>query len=86
MDLASQKAKARELEPTIRVGKHGLSEETVAEIRKQLKAKRLIKIKLLRNFISGKDKDEVIKSVVDQTGAVMVEKRGFIITLWQRDQ
>ena len=51
MELRELKKKAAKIEPTIRIGKAGLSNSTIEEIKKQLKGRKLIKIKLLNNFI-----------------------------------
>jgi len=57
------KEKAKTLEPVIRIGKNGLTESTIKEIKKQLNKKKLIKVKLLRAFISDKNKKEVAKEL-----------------------
>jgi RNA-binding protein len=82
INIHELKLKARDIEPTIRVGKLGLSQGTIAEIQKQLKKRRMIKIKILKNFLFEHTKDEIIKLIVDKTNSRLIEKKGFIITLF----
>jgi len=55
-DIKALKKKAKLLDPVIRIGKKGLSEESISEIKKQLKKNKLIKVKFLRSFIDSQDK------------------------------
>jgi RNA-binding protein YhbY len=47
MSIKELKNVAKHIKPTIQIGKNGLSENTVLEIKKQLKTKKLVKIRLL---------------------------------------
>lgn len=70
-----------EIKVTVQIGKNGLSEETIQEIQKQLKAKKTIRIKYLRSFLDTTDKKEATRLILEKTQAILLEQRGFIITI-----
>ena len=77
------KEKAKTLEPVIRVGKNGLTESTIKEIKKQLNKKKLIKVKLLRAFVKGKDKKLVANKIAEETNSRLIDLVGFVIVLYK---
>lgn len=77
------KEKAKTLEPVIRIGKNGLTESTIKEIKKQLNKKKLIKVKLLRAFISDKNKKEVAKEIAQKTNSQLINLVGFVVVLYK---
>ena len=77
------KEKAKTLEPVIRVGKNGLTESTIKEIKKQLNKKKLIKVKLLRAFINNRNKREAAKEIAQKTNSQIIDLVGFVIVLWK---
>ena len=81
-DISALRDRARNLEPVLRIGKNGLTQGTIDEIVKQLKDKRLIKIKMLRAFFEGKDRRLLAKEMAEKTGAVLVQQVGFVAVLW----
>lgn len=68
-----------EIDPTVHVGKEGLTEGIVQEVKAQLKRAKLIKVKVLP--AAGQDKDEVAEELAARTGAKVVETRGFTVLL-----
>jgi len=81
MDIIKLRSKAKTLEPIIRIGKKGLTEAIIEEIKKLLKKRKLIKVKMLKSVLENKDKKEVIKELVNKTNAVLIEAVGFIVVL-----
>ena len=77
-----QKAKA--IEPTVRIGKSGVAESQIDEIKKQLMARKLVKIKFLRSFIEGKDRKKIINEIAEKTGSEVVNAVGFTFVLHRR--
>ena len=77
------KEKAKTLEPVIRIGKNGLTESTIKEIKKQLNKKKLIKVKLLKAFINNKNKKEVAKEIAKKTNSRLIDLVGFVIVLYK---
>lgn len=80
----SLKDKARNIEATARIGKNGLTEGTINEIKRQLKDKKLIKVKLLKSFIADKDKKIAAKELAEKTGSEIAQIIGFTITLYKK--
>ncbi len=48
-------ALSRDLKPTIRIGKSGITESLIAEINEQLASKAIVKIKINRGLFDKKD-------------------------------
>ena len=75
------RSKAKLLEPVIRIGKNGLSEGAVEEIKKQLKKKKLIKIKILKSALISQNRKELAKELSEKTNSEIIEQVGLIIVL-----
>ncbi len=82
IDIGALRDRARALEAVIRIGKNGLTESAIDELIFQLKKDRLIKVKLLKPFLEGKDRKSLGKEMVEKTGAVLVQQVGFVVVLW----
>ncbi len=85
-DINKLKAKAMGLEPIVRIGKAGLTESVLIEIKKQLKQKNLIKIKVLKSFAKGKEKKTIAELLSKRTGSLLVHNVGFIIVLAKKSK
>lgn len=66
---------------TMQVGKSGLTEGVLAEIRKQLTKKKIVKIKFLRNILDTHDKQELFEKVAKETKSAILAKVGFCVVL-----
>lgn len=79
------KREALSLNPVAWVGKNGLTEEVKEEIKKQLKNKKLIKVKVLRSFIeeSEVNKKDFAMQLAQEVGAELVQKIGFVLILYK---
>lgn len=76
------KGKGTELMATMHVGKGGVSEGVVEELVNQLKANKLVKVKVLAS--SSEQKREMAEELAARSGAVLVEVRGNTILLCDR--
>lgn len=83
-DIIKLRSKAKLLEPLIRIGKNGLTEGAVKEIRHMLTKKRMIKIKLLEAFTHGKDKKELAKDIVNKTNSIVIQHVGNMLSLHKK--
>ena len=81
INIKEMKAKSMAMEPMVRIGKSGVSESVIGEIKKQLHKDGMIKIKMLKSFIGTKDRKEVVKEIVEKTNSQLVLSVGFIIVL-----
>ena len=74
---------AQALKPMAQIGKSGMTDEVIAEVKKHLKKKKLIKVKLLKTFVQDQSKDELFDKLQEITGAFIVQKVGFMIVLYK---
>lgn len=77
-------AMSRELKPTIRVGKSGLSENLISEINGQLTSKNLVKIKINRGLFNKDDIDNVWKHIAESTNSTLISARGNVAVIWKQ--
>lgn len=68
----------QDLKPTIWVGKRGITNVMIDEIRRQLKDRKIVKVRWLRN--TEVDPEEIAASA----GAVLLEVRGRTLVLTER--
>jgi len=73
------KGEGTAIKPTIHVGKGGLTEGIVEEVKIQVKANKLVKIKVLAS--SSQEKKELAEELARRSGAKLVEVRGNTILL-----
>ncbi len=82
---SSTRAKLRSLamtiDPTINIGKNGLTDTLIAEINDQLFNKELIKISVLKNADFGAK--DIIGELAEQVGAEPIQAIGNKITLYR---
>ena len=67
------------------IGKKGLTENQIREIEKQLKKKRLIKVKILKSALISQKREEIAETLAEKTRSKVVDVRGLIVTLSQKD-
>jgi len=65
-----------ELKPTVIIGKQGVSESVIFEVKEQLKNQKVIKVKILKSAREEMDRKEIAENVANSTGAKLVELRG----------
>ncbi|MBI0584741.1 MAG: YhbY family RNA-binding protein [Methanomassiliicoccus sp.] len=68
-----------EIDPTVHVGKEGVTEGIVQEIKAQIKRAKVIKVRVLP--AADQTKDEVAEELATRTGAKVVETRGFTVLM-----
>ncbi len=78
------RSQGKSLEPSLRIGKNGLSEGMIREIEEQLTKKEMIKIKFLGSFAKNQNKRERAKTLADSVNAFVVESVGNTIVLQKR--
>jgi RNA-binding protein len=72
-----------DLKPTIHVGKDGITDSLIEEVRLQVKTRKVVKIRLLPS--SGEEKDAIANEISERSGAILVDVRGSIVLLTQQD-
>ncbi len=82
--LHTIKQKAKAIEPIVRIGKNGITDNQVNEVKKVLKTKKLVKIKLLKSFVKGKDRKKIAKELAEKSGGKLIDCVGHVVVLWKR--
>ncbi len=77
------KARAHKLDPVVRIGSRGLTDEVVAEIERALQAHELIKVRA--GELDRHARDAVFGSICEQTGAEPVQQVGKVFVLFRRN-
>jgi len=70
---------ATELDPTIHVGKDGITDSLIDEVKLQMKTRKVVKVKLLPS--AGEDKKALAKDIAERSNGTLVDVRGSIATL-----
>ena len=77
--LLKLRVQAQELKPTLHIGKDGLNERVIAEISRQLKNAKVMKIRVLNSFEG--DRREIAQTLATRTSSVLVDVRGSTVVL-----
>lgn len=71
--------------PTIWVGKEGLTSPLAAEIEKQLQQNKMVKVRILPAALQGENTAQIIAAkAAEQTEAALVEVRGHVFILYRK--
>ncbi len=71
--------------PTIWVGKEGLTPQLTGEIEKQLQINKMVKVRILPAALQGEVTAQVIAvNAAEQTNAALVEVRGHVFVLFRK--
>ena len=71
--------------PTIWVGKEGLTSQLIGEIEKQLQKNKMVKVRVLPAALQGDNTAQSIASkAAEQTSASLVEVRGHVFILFRK--
>ena len=71
--------------PTIWVGKEGLTEQCTGEMQKQLEKTKMVKVRILPAALTAENTAQVIATkAAEQTGAALVEVRGHVFILFKK--
>ena len=67
---------------TISIGKSGVKESVIDEIKRQLKAREVVKIRFSRSM--SEDKKNHIKEIIEKTNSKLVDFRGNVAVLFKK--
>ncbi|MDW5551366.1 MULTISPECIES: YhbY family RNA-binding protein [Methanosarcina] len=77
------KAEANQLSPILNVGKNGITDSLVEELNKQIKANRLVKVRVLKSAEEGKDLKAIAEEIATATRSTVIEVRGRTVVLYR---
>ena len=75
--------KIHHLQPKVRIGKAGISKGIIEEANQHLKKSKLVKVRLLKSFLTIHDSTDVVKHLEDKTQSSCVQHRGNTIVLYK---
>ena len=78
------RSKAKRLEPVLRVGKGGLSNSLIEELKKVLNKRKLVKIKLLKSSFEGREKNLLAMQLSEETSSEIIEIVGNTVVLHKK--
>jgi len=67
------------LRPTVHVGKEGVTDTLIEEITKQVKARKVVKVRLLPSV--EEDRKQVAQALADRSNSVLIEVVGHTVLL-----
>ena len=67
---------------TINIGKAGVNDNVIEEIKRQLEANEIVKLKFAKNI--ARDKDDYIKDIVSKTRAQLIDVRGHVAVIYKK--
>jgi RNA-binding protein len=82
--LRRLKTESRVIEPTIWIGKEGLSQQLIQHVQNQLKARELVKVKLQKSALTDSETESVAKKTSGATGSIIVDVIGHTFTLYKK--
>ncbi|MBU2561775.1 MAG: YhbY family RNA-binding protein [Nanoarchaeota archaeon] len=82
--IKALRSKARLLEPLVRIGKNGLTDAAVLQVKRLLMKRNLVKVKFLKAFIDTNDRKEAARQLAESTGSELVDQVGFVAVLYKR--
>jgi RNA-binding protein len=81
--LYKLKAEANKLSPIINIGKNGVTDSVVEELKKHIKANRLVKVKVLKSAESEKDLKDIAEELAERSHSTLIEVRGRTVVLYR---
>jgi RNA-binding protein len=81
--LYQLKSDANKISPILNVGKNGITETLIEELNKQIKANRLVKVKVLKSAEEGKDLKTIADELAEATRSTLIDVRGRTVVLYR---
>ena len=79
-----RQAMDRNFQPSVRIGKTGVTDNIIEEIIGQLNKRKLVKIKINKGIYEREDRALVWQHLAEATSSVLVLARGNVGVLWSR--
>jgi RNA-binding protein len=81
--LYQLKSEANQISPVLNIGKNGVTDTLIEELNKQIKANRLVKVRVLKSAEEGKDVKTIAEEIADATRSTLIEVRGRTVVLYR---
>lgn len=84
-EIRQKRAEAQKIAVTVHIGKGGVTETVIAELRAQLESRKLVKVRLLPSSKSDDaDGDAQAEALAAATQSTLVDRRGHTAVFWHR--
>jgi RNA-binding protein len=81
--LYQLKSEANQISPILNIGKNGVTDTLIEELNKQIKANRLVKVRVLKSAEEGKDVKAIADEIAEATRSTLIEVRGRTVVLYR---
>jgi RNA-binding protein len=81
--LYQLKSDANKISPILNIGKNGITDTLIEELNKQIKAKRLVKVRVLKSAEEGKDLKTIADELAEATRSTLIDVRGRTVVLYR---
>ncbi|MDQ1275608.1 MAG: RNA-binding protein [Euryarchaeota archaeon] len=81
--LYQLKSDANKISPILNIGKNGVTDTLIEELNKQIKANRLVKVKVLKSAEEGKDLNIIADELAKATRSTLIDVRGRTVVLYR---
>jgi RNA-binding protein len=82
--MRALKRRSVEREPTVWIGRNGLTEALLGQISRQLDANEMIKVKVHKGSLEDIEVSEIAGKIADQTGSEIVDVRGRTFSIYKQ--
>lgn len=82
--LYTLKKESVNLTPLLSVGKNGMADSVIEELKKQLKVKKLVKVRIHKNSGESDDMKQVALELCEKCNAELIDIRGRTVTLYRQ--
>ncbi len=72
------------MENTLHLGKQGVTDSFIQEVRTQLNKSKKIRVRMLKSSRKDTEREDIAKTVAEQSGALLTEVRGNTFILEKR--
>ena len=81
--LYQLKSEANQINPILNIGKNGVTDTLIEELSNQIKANRLVKVRVLKSAEEGKDVKAIAEEIAVATRSTLIEVRGRTVVLYR---
>lgn len=67
---------------TINIGKAGINDNVIEEIKRQLKSKEIVKLRFAKNI--SNEKESYLNSIINETRSNLVDLRGNVAVIYKK--
>jgi len=81
--LYQLKSEANLIDPILKIGKNGVTDTFIEELNKQIKSKKLVKIRVLKSAEEVQDLESIAEKIARATRSTLIEVRGRSVVLYR---